>query len=71
MVGDVELIFYYKDWKSVSDVIESLKRLSDISFIESIYKSSFNPSVGKLVPFGNQNIMYSWGVDSLIITFDW
>ena len=71
MSGDVELIYFYKDWNSVSDVIESLKSLSDNDFIRMIYESSFNDSIRNDIPFGNQIIQYCWGEKSLIVSFYW
>ena len=71
MRGDVELIYFYKDWNSVSDVIESLRSLSDIEFIREVYESSFNDLIRNDIPFGNQIIQYCWGEDSVIVSFDW
>lgn len=71
MKGDIELVYFYKDWKSISDVIQSLKLISDDSFIKKIYDSSFNESIRKNIPYGEQNILYNWGEDALIISFEW
>lgn len=71
MKGDVELVYFYKDWNSVSEVVESLKRLSDKDFILKLYESSFNDSIRSEIPFGNQIIQYCWGKESLVVSFDW
>jgi hypothetical protein len=71
MKGDVELVFIYKDFRSVSELVESLKNLSDESFLKKIYDASIDKSVCISVPFGNHKIFYNWGEDSLLVSFDW
>ena len=71
MKGDVELVFVYKDFVSVLELVESLKKLSDISFVKKIYDASIDKSIRNSIPFGNQKIFYSWNEDYLIVSFDW
>ena len=71
MKGDVELVFMYKEWEAVSEILDSLKLLSDDSFIQKIYAASFDDSIRNSIPIGNPKIIYNWGDESLIVSFDW
>lgn len=71
MKGDVELFFNYNEWGSVSEMLDSLKSLGDDLFLQKIYASSFDDSVRNSIPFEKPNIIYTWGKESLLITFDW
>lgn len=71
MKGEIELMFSYEDWNSVSDVIESLKEINNEDFIMNLYCSTFDEKTRKNTTYAKPKLIYNWGKESLTINFDW
>jgi hypothetical protein len=71
MKGEIELVFSYEDWNSVSDVIESLKEIKNEKFLMNLYCSTFDEKIRENTNYTEPKLMYNWGKESLTISLDW
>jgi len=65
MKCEIEIVYNYKEWRNINDVLESLNRLKDTEFIQNVIRVSTEIKKNEIP---NYHLDFYWGCESLIVS---